>query len=104
MARVFARSCSLYLEYMRVKHPAQYQDKKPSDFWVLFVIDEAERNICDQKWIEIETFEKFNIRSLRLTLYQVHKRVRRDSVTGALLIDDKSEVALVYYRTGYQAE
>jgi uncharacterized protein (DUF1778 family) len=41
---------------MRVKHPAQYQEKKVQDFWVLFVIDEAERNICDQKWIEIETF------------------------------------------------
>ena len=41
---------------------------------------------------------------MRLTLQEVHKRVRRDKDRGILLIDGIFEVALVYYRTGYQIE
>ena len=41
---------------------------------------------------------------MRLTLQEVAKRVTRDKVTGALYIDGILEIALVYYRTGYQVE
>ena len=39
MADVFYQSCQRYL--------MSRSDKKPNDLWVLFVIDEGERNICD---------------------------------------------------------
>lgn len=100
MARVFHRSCELYIE----KKVGSASILKPSDLWVLFVIDEGERNICDQKWIEVELFEKYGIKSMRLTLSQVAKRVMRKEEDGALYIDGNREIALVYYRTGYQVE
>ncbi len=39
MADVFFRASQRYLD--------QRLDKNPSDLWVLFVIDDGERNICD---------------------------------------------------------
>ena len=76
--------------------------KKANQFWVLFVVDEAEWNVCDQKWIEVELFEIFKVRSLRMTLLQISQRGTRNHSSGALMIDEIFEVALVYYRTGYQ--
>jgi glutathione synthase len=49
-------------------------------------------------------FEKYKVRSLRLTLSEISARATRDENTGALFIDGTREIALVYYRTGYQAE
>ena len=46
--------------------------------------------------------EKYKIRSLRLTLLEVASRATRED--GALFIDGSREIALVYYRTGYQFE
>ena len=70
----------------------------------MFVIDEGERNICDQKWIEVTLYEKYGIKSMRLTLLEVSSRVSRNADTGGLFIDAVKEVSLVYYRTGYQVE
>lgn len=47
-------------------------------------------------------FEKYKIRSLRLTLLEVAARATREN--GVLFVDGNREVALVYYRTGYQFE
>ena len=94
MARVFHRSCQMYVAGKLTK---------ASDCWVLFVIDESERNICDQKLIEIQAFEKHGVRSLRLTFLEIYLRASRD-LQGVLMIDGDKEVALVYYRTGYQFE
>ena len=41
---------------------------------------------------------------MRLTLLEVAQRVIRNAKTGAITIDGLYEVALVYYRTGYQIE
>lgn len=49
-------------------------------------------------------FETYKVRSLRMTLAQVAKRVTRNEETGAISVDGKLEIALVYYRTGYQVE
>lgn len=101
MARAFNRACELYKESMAGD---RYESMKASDFWVLFVVDEGERNVCDQKWIEVTLFETYKVRSLRMTLSQVEQRVTRNEATGAISVDGKLEVALVYYRTGYQVE
>jgi len=47
-------------------------------------------------------YEKYKIRSLRLTLLEVASRATRSD--GTLFIDGNREVSLVYYRTGYQFE
>ncbi|TNV79883.1 hypothetical protein FGO68_gene7423 [Halteria grandinella] len=103
MARVFNRTCELYLQSTSTK------TKTTKDLCVLFVIDEGERNICDQKLIEVELFERFGICSLRMTFAQLAERLQRDEETGTLFVDKSEkqqgrEVAFVYYRTGYQVE
>jgi glutathione synthase len=98
MADVFHRSCQRYLQ-----SKGETLESTQS-LWILFVVDEGERNICDQKWIEVKLFEKYKIRSLRLTLLEVAVRVTRDEKSGSLIIDGTREIALVYYRTGYQEE
>lgn len=68
MAKVFARTAHLYHESMIKSHPELYNSMKPENFWVLFVVDEGERNVCDQKWIEYELFNSYKIPSMRMTL------------------------------------
>jgi hypothetical protein len=103
MARVFKRTCELYLQNSGTSA------KSVMELWVLFVIDEGERNICDQKLIEVDLFEKHGICSLRVTFAQLSERLHRDETTGALFLDRTEkyvgrEIAFVYYRTGYQVE
>ena len=100
IAKAFSRACQVYSQERKKKYP-DLSSNDPSRYWVLFVIDEHERNICDQKWIETAAYERYGIRSMRLTLQQTLHRVKRDEETGILYIDGKFEVALVYYRTGY---
>ena len=39
--------------------------------WVLFVCDDDERNMCDQKVIEVKLQQKYGIHSMRKTLAEV---------------------------------
>lgn len=47
----FKKAIDLYKQSVREKYPDQSFDDKP---WVLFVVDERERNVIDQKFIETE--------------------------------------------------
>ena len=42
------------------------------DVWVLFVCEDDERNLCDQKVIEVELMIKHNVRSMRKTLEELN--------------------------------
>lgn len=82
---------------------ASYQSKSPKDFWVLFVVDKGERNVIDQKWIEIEVYERFGVRSMRKTFKQIGEEAEVDYETQSLRVAG-NEIGFVYYRTGYQLE
>ena len=56
----FAQAISIYKKTMKLADSA--------DVWVLFVCEDDERNVCDQKVIEVELQNKYNIRSMRRTL------------------------------------
>ena len=60
MGKIFKRTLERYIEEMKKKgfNNERYEKITIKDIWVLFVIDEEERNVCDQKWIEIEIYEK----------------------------------------------
>lgn len=103
MAAIFNRSVEHYLASMVKIHPESYLGIKTQDLYILFVIDQQERNICDQKWIECEAWERYGLRSFRMTLEDVGKHAQQDDTTKALRIHGK-EIAFVYYRTGYQVE
>ena len=70
---------------------------------MLFVIEADERNVVDQKIIEVKLQQQFGIFSMRRTLSQIASDGSIDPNTKQLSIDD-IEIGFVYFRTGYQAE
>lgn len=74
-----------------------------SDPWVLFVVEEVERNVIDQKIIEVELQRVHGIKSMRLSFSQIEKLSEMDPETNILRIRGK-EIGFVYYRAGYQVE
>lgn len=71
--------------------------------YVLFVIEDDERNVIDQKLIESELYSCCKIRSLRCTFEEIYRYGRLDNETGVLRVHNR-EIAFVYYRTGYQLD
>lgn len=69
---------------------------------VLFVVEDNERNIIDQKVIETELFRRYRIHSMRATFDEIDRFGSMDD-EGILNVYGK-EIAFVYYRTGYQAD
>mmetsp|Transcript_19284 Transcript_19284/g.13851 ORF Transcript_19284/g.13851 Transcript_19284/m.13851 type:complete len:83 (-) Transcript_19284:781-1029(-) len=69
--------------------------------WVLFVVENIEKNVGDQKLVESSLyFDHGKIKSKRLTLQQVYEHGHLDEQTGALIIQG-NEIGFVYYRSGY---
>ena len=74
-----------------------------SDVWALFIIEENERNLGDQKCLESELYDRQGIKTLRATFVEVWKTYEIDPATKVLRVQGL-EIGLVYYRTGYQYE
>ena len=73
------------------------------DPWILFVCEDDERNLCDQKLIEMQLQRDCGIFSIRKTFLEVAFQADFDERSKKLSVDGR-EIGLVYYRTGYQAE
>jgi glutathione synthase len=67
---------------------------------VLFVVEDSERNIIDQKIIEAELYRRYRVHSMRCTLEEVQQNASI-SETKVLKVHGR-EIGFVYYRTGYQ--
>jgi glutathione synthase len=72
---------------------------------VLFVVQEGETNMVDQRLLEFALWEHHGIPVVRLSLAQANEQITV-SDTGALLLKQGSsseidEIAVVYYRAGY---
>ncbi|WVO16558.1 glutathione synthetase [Cryptococcus depauperatus] len=70
---------------------------KDNDAVVLFVIQDNERNIFDQQWLEYELMETHGIHSVRQSFSQLASLTL--STSRDLLIPEK--VAVIYYRSAY---
>jgi len=78
---------------------------------ILFVVQEGERNVFDQRWLEYELLEKHSIHVIRQTLNQLLKsakvypetRTLRITPPSGLLSDGSAsvEISVVYLRAGY---
>lgn len=93
---------------------------------VLFVVQPGETNTVDQRLLEFRLWEDHRIPVVRLSLAEVHRRVRLDEADGRLLLLDdddddaheianeneptnsnsnergiRKEITLVYFRAGY---
>ena len=56
--------------------------------YVLFVVEDKERNVIDQKVIEIELFRRYKIHSMRCQFSCIEKTAVFDAETGVLKILD----------------
>ncbi|KAI8998583.1 glutathione synthase [Trametes punicea] len=78
--------------------------------WILFVVQDGERNVFDQRWLEYELLEKHSIRVVRQTFEQLAvsaevvpiSRILRIRLPGLLPRGAESvEISTVYFRAGY---
>ncbi|RIB03504.1 glutathione synthase [Gigaspora rosea] len=67
---------------------------------VLMVIQPAERNAFDQRWIEYILMNNHKIHLMRKTLFEIQRDGELDKDTKALIIDNK-EISVAYFRSGY---
>lgn len=97
MVSNFAQAINYYKQDQQEKF-----GNTPEDPWVLFVVDEKERNVVDQKIIEVQLQLKTGIKSMRMTFKEIlqEKELNENNV---LTVRGK-EIGFVYYRTGYQEE
>lgn len=91
-ATAFARSMANALE--------KYSGKNPI---ILFVVQENERNVFDQRTLEYNLFKNHGIRVVRLTISQIatHTTMSNDKTKKLYLKSTGEEIGLVYFRAGY---
>ncbi|KAI0647110.1 glutathione synthase [Trametes meyenii] len=78
--------------------------------WILFVVQDSERNVFDQRWLEYELLEKYSIRIVRQTFEELAvsaevvptSRTLRVKLPGLLPSGAESvEISTVYFRSAY---
>ncbi|KIP02986.1 hypothetical protein PHLGIDRAFT_78321 [Phlebiopsis gigantea 11061_1 CR5-6] len=91
-------------EGLATAHKA-YQDPNS---WILFVTQDNERNVFDQRWLEYELLEKHSIHVIRQTLGELAYSASVDPTTRTLRISTPNlpntpivEISTVYFRSGY---
>ena len=103
MTRGIARGVSMY-------EPALGPDGKPGrkeQSLVVFMVEPNESNLYDQKLLEFNLLRLYGIQSIRLTLGEVLDELEYSKADDKKrLIHKKSgrEVAVVYFRTGYDTK
>ncbi|WWC59434.1 glutathione synthetase [Kwoniella dejecticola CBS 10117] len=78
------------------------------DAVILFVVQEGERNVFDQRWLEYELLESHGIQVIRHTFSELSSLATIDPSTKNLLLPSPlqpssppKEVSVVYYRAAY---
>jgi glutathione synthetase len=71
------------------------------DAYVLFVVQEGERNYVDQRHLEYALATTHKVPVLRRTMAQIEASGRIIEPSGALILDDNKEISVVYFRAGY---
>jgi hypothetical protein len=95
LTNCFKIATDLYRESVKIGDPNR-------SLTVLFVIEDNERNVIDQKVIEHELYRRYKIHSMRCNFDCINCG-KLDPETGVLKVMGK-EIAFVYYRTGYQED
>ncbi len=69
---------------------------------VVFIVQPGERNLFDQRFLELALWERHQIQVVRLTLEDVQRRCAlKPGATQQLCLDGQHEVGVVYFRAGY---
>jgi len=70
---------------------------------IVFIVQPGERNLFDQRFLELNLWEKYHKQVVRLSLEEVTARceLRHRGGTNAMVLDGQHEVSVVYFRAGY---
>ncbi|KAL9646915.1 hypothetical protein ABK040_013774 [Willaertia magna] len=83
-------------------------NSKFSKFYVLFIVQEGERNIGDQKPYELSLVEKYGVFVIRRTLQELVGNTNlvedSDNEQPTLVVDGKYPISVVYFRSGYSPD
>jgi glutathione synthase len=90
-------------------HKAYGASQKSRNLCVIFVVQDPERNVFDQRHLEYELFDHHGIRSFRLPFQKILTDTKLDTDRSLLYIPPQSpsepwEVTTVYYRAGYSPD
>ncbi|XBW35001.1 hypothetical protein QEN19_000566 [Hanseniaspora menglaensis] len=75
------------------------QDKK--DTIVLFVVQPNERNVFDQRLVEYELYNAYNIKSKRITIDEIDSFIKKSESDSQLYYDNGALISVVYFRSCY---
>ncbi|KAL2918766.1 Glutathione synthetase [Polyrhizophydium stewartii] len=67
---------------------------------VLMVVQPGEHNVYDQRWIEYKLFDTFGAKLIRKTLAEIAAEAKHVGDSRKLFIGE-TEIAVVYFRSGY---
>lgn len=69
---------------------------------VAFIVQQGERNVFDQRALEYNLFKNYGVKSVRITIHEIHKKTRMDQNSKRLFLTSTGEeISLVYFRAGY---
>ena len=68
---------------------------------VLFVVQPNERNVFDQRLVEYELYNKYKIKSKRITIDQVDSLIKKNEKDSQLYYENGSLISVVYFRACY---
>ncbi|XP_049849062.1 glutathione synthetase-like [Schistocerca gregaria] len=95
-AEAFQKAMELYRCSMR--------GKCKEDLVVLMIVEETEFNTMDQYGLICSLWDMCRIRMIQRGFSWLSKNARLDANTRALILEERYEVGVVYYRTGYRLE
>jgi glutathione synthetase len=88
------------------RYQTRFQPENPTV--ILFVVQDGETNTVDQRMLEFQLWDAYQIPVERISLARANTQVTVDASTGAMLLSNNNngqqqqqEVAVVYYRAGY---
>ncbi|CAG98130.1 glutathione synthase [Kluyveromyces lactis] len=81
------------------KYQPADKNKRPI---VAFIVQNGERNVFDQSILALNLLSKYDTKSVRLTIHEIHEATRLDPETKRLYHKTTGqEIGLVYFRSGY---
>lgn len=72
---------------------------------VAFIVQQGERNVFDQRILEYNLLDKFGIKSVRITIHEIHTKTSVDPESKRLTYKPTGEeISVVYFRAGYSPD
>lgn len=104
-----SKSASSLAQGLAAAHKAYGTSKTGRPLCVLFMVQDPERNVFDQRHLEYALFEENGVRSFRLPLGQtlLHTKLEADRsliYTPPNAPSSSYEVTTIYFRTGYSPD